>query len=74
MQIEVQCSKNSFKIFLPPEAGALENNIEKKPQKPRPKLKMYICKKYIYYILTENICCAYNPTQVVVFCKNLLIL
>ena len=39
MQIEVQCSKNYFKIFLPQEAGAFENNIEREPQKPRPKLK-----------------------------------
>ena len=33
--------------FLPQEPGALGNNIEKKLQKPRPKLK-----KYVYYILT----------------------
>ena len=32
MQIEVRCSKNYFKFFLPQEAGALGNNIEKEPQ------------------------------------------
>ena len=42
IQIEVQCSKNYFKIFLSQEAGASENNIEKERQKPRPKLKKYI--------------------------------
>ena len=35
MQIEVQCSKNYFKFFLPQEAGAFGNNIEKETQKPR---------------------------------------
>ena len=35
--MEVQCGKNFF--FLPQEAGAFRNNIEKKPQKPHPKLK-----------------------------------
>ena len=69
MQIEVQCSKNYFKIFLTQEAGAFGNNIEKEPQKPCPKLK-----KYVYYIFTENICSACSPMQVVVFCKNILTL
>ena len=46
MQIEVQCSKSFFKIFLSQEAGAFGNNIEKERQKLRPKLK-----KYIYYII-----------------------
>ena len=68
-QIEVQWSKNYFKVFLPQEVGAFGNNIEKESQKPRPKLK-----KYVYYILTENICSARNPMQVVVFCKNVLVL
>ena len=58
-----------FQIILPHEAGAFENNIEKEPQKPCPKLK-----KCVYYIFTENICSACNPMQVVVFCKNVLIL
>ena len=40
-----------FQFFLPQEAGAFGNNIEKEPQKPRPKLK-----KYAYYLFTENIC------------------
>ena len=68
-QIEVQCSKDYFKIFLPEEGGAFGNKMQKKPQKPRPKLK-----KYMYYIFKENICSACNPTQVVAFCKGLLIL
>ena len=34
-------------FFLPQEAGAFRNNIEKKPEKPRPKLKK-ICMLYIY--------------------------
>ena len=67
IQIEVQCSKNYFKFFLPKEAGAFGNNIEKEPQKPRQKLK-----KYVYCILTENICSACSPMLVVVFCKNVL--
>ena len=41
IQIEVQCRKNYLKIFLFQEAGASGNNIEKEPQKPRPKLKKY---------------------------------
>ena len=69
MQIKVQCSKNYFKNFLPQEAGAFEKNIEKGPQMPHPKLK-----KYVYYIFTDNICSTCNPMQVVVFCKNVLIL
>ena len=69
MQIEVHYTKNYFKIFFLQEAGAFGNNIETKPQKPRPKLK-----KYVYYIFTENICSACNPKQVLVFSKNVLIL
>ena len=63
----MQCSKNYFKIFLPQEAGAFRNNLEKELQKPRPKLKKYVC-----FIFTENICSAGNPIQVVVFGKNVL--
>ena len=51
------------------EAGAFWNNIEKEPQKLRPKLK-----KYVYYIFTDNICSDCSPVQVVAFCKNILIL
>ena len=41
--MEVQSSKNYFKIFLQQEAGAFGNNTGKEPQKLRPKLKnMYI--------------------------------
>ena len=68
IQIEVQFSKNYFQTFLPQEAGAFANNIEKEPQKPRPKLK-----EYVYYIFTENICSACSLMQVVVFWKNVLI-
>ena len=39
IQIEVQCSKNYFKIFLQQEAGAFGNNVGKEPQKLRPKVK-----------------------------------
>ena len=56
-------------FFLPQEAGTFRNNTEKEPQKPRPKLKKYVC-----YIFTDNICSACNPMQLVVFCKNVLIL
>ena len=45
-----------FQFFLQQDTEAFGNNIEKEPQKPRPKLK-----KDVYYIFTENICLAYNP-------------
>ena len=51
-----------FHNFLPQEAGAFGNNIEKETQKPRPKLG-----KYIYDIFTENICSACNQMQMAVF-------
>ena len=60
--MEVQCSKNYFKLFLPQEIGAFENNIGKEPQKPHPKLQ-----KYLYRIFTENICSTFSSTQVVIF-------
>ena len=41
IEIEVQCSKNYFKISLSQEAGASKNNTETDPQKSRPKLKNY---------------------------------
>ena len=62
-------SKNGSKVFLLQEARAFGNNFEKEPQKPRPKLK-----KYVYYIFTENICSVCSVMQVVVSCKNILIL
>ena len=65
IQIEVQCSKNYFKIYLPQEAGAFGNNIKKEPQKPRPNFK-----KYFYYIFTHNICYPCNPMRVVVFSQK----
>ena len=65
IQIEVQCRENYFKIFLPQEAGAFGNNIEKEPQKPCSKLK-----KYVYYIFTENICSAFSLMQVVSFLQK----
>ena len=52
-------------MFLSQEAGVFGNNIEKKPQKPRPKLK-----KYVYYIFTEDIYSACSPMQVVVFLQK----
>ena len=55
--------------FLPQEAGAFWYNIEKESQKSRPKLE-----KYLFYILIDNICSAWNPVQVTVLCKNGLIL
>ena len=61
--------QNYFKIFLPQEAGAFGNYIEKEPEKPHTKLK-----KYVYHIFAENICSVCNPMQVVVFCKNVLTL
>ena len=57
------------KCFLPQEAGAFGKNTKKEPQSARLKLK-----KYVYYIFTENICSAWNPMQMAVFCKNVLIL
>ena len=66
IQIEAQCSKNYFKFLLPQETGAFGNNIEKEPQKPRPKLN-----NYVHYIFTENICSVYSLMQAVVFfCKK----
>ena len=47
--MEVQYSKNYLKNILPQEAGKFRNNIEKKPQKPHPKSKKYLC--YILQII-----------------------
>ena len=58
-----------FNFFLPQEAGASRNDIEKKPQKPHPKLKKYVC-----YMFTDNIYSVFNLMQMVIFCKNVLIL
>ena len=55
--------------FSPQEAGAFRNSIEKKPQKPSPKLKKYVC-----YIFTDNIFSVCDPKQEVFFCKNVVIL
>ena len=41
IQVEVECSKNYFKISFSQKVGASGNNIKKEPQKPRPKLKKY---------------------------------
>ena len=54
MQIEVQCSKNYFKISLSQEAEASGNNIEKELQKRRPRLKKYV---YILIIYREYLLC-----------------
>ena len=56
-------------MILSQEAGAFGNNIEKKPQKPRPKLK-----KYVYYIFTENICSVCSNASGSIFCQIILIL
>ena len=64
LQIEVQCSKNYFKILLPQEGGTFGKNRKKNRKSHRPNLK-----KYLYYKFTENIFSAFNPMQVVVFCK-----
>ena len=69
IQIEVQCCKNYFKIFLPQEAGAFGNNIEKEPQKPPRKLKK-IC---ILHIYREYLLCLQSNTSRS-FYKNVLIL
>ena len=61
MQIEVQCIKNYFNIFLTQEVGAFGKDKEKEPQKARPKFKK-ICIIYI--------CSACNPMQVIVFSKH----
>ena len=58
-----------FKHFLPQKARGFRNKVEEKPQKPHPKLKKYVC-----YVLTDNICSACNLMQVVLLCKNVLIL
>ena len=54
LQIVVKCWKNYLKTFLPQEAEAFRNNIEKKAQKPRPKFKKYVCyiftDKYLFYL------------------------
>ena len=52
-------------MFLPQEAGAFGNKIEKEPQIPHPKLN-----KYVYYIFTENICSACSLMQVVGFLQK----
>ena len=57
-----------FNFFLPQEAGAFGNNLEKEPQKPRPKLKN------VYVIYLQRTCSACNAMHVVAFCKNLQIL
>ena len=52
IQIEVQCSKNYFKIFLPQEAGAFGNR--KGAAKTRPKIEkicvLYIYREYFFYL------------------------
>ena len=69
IQIEVQCSKSYFKMFLSQENAASEKNIEKESQKPRPKLQ-----KYVNEILNDHICSVCNVMQVIAFCKHILIL
>ena len=42
--------KKLFQNFLSQEVATSENNIEKEPQKPRPRLKKYIYIKYLQTI------------------------
>ena len=51
-----------FQFFLPQQAGAFGNKIEKEPQEQCPKLE-----KYVHYIFTENICSACILMKVIVF-------
>ena len=53
IQTDVQCSKSYFNFFLPQEAGAFGNNMEKEPQKLPPKLK----KAFILFINREYLLC-----------------
>ena len=67
VQMKVEWSKNYFKISLSQEAEAFgKKNRKKKTQMQRPKLQNKI--------FTENICFSSSPVQVVVFCKDMLIL
>ena len=45
-EVEAKYSENYLKISLLQEAGTSGENIEKEPQKPRPKLKKYILNIY----------------------------
>ena len=52
IQIEVQCSKNYFKMFLPQEVWASGNNRRKGITKPMPKTEnIYILNFYREYLL-----------------------
>ena len=52
IEIEIQCSKNYFKLSLSQEAGASGNNIEKEPKKATPKIeKIYISNIHSEYLL-----------------------
>ena len=53
-------------IFLTQEAGAFRNRNRKN--------HVQNLKKYVLYIFTENICSTCSLMQVVVFCRNVLIL
>ena len=48
--MEAQCNKKLFRFFLPQEAGALGNNIEKEPQKSCPKLKKKKKKNTVHHV------------------------
>ena len=58
-----------FQFFLLQEARAFGKIHKKGTANTTPKIE-----KYVYYIFTANICSTCNPMQVVVFCKNVLIL
>ena len=63
-QIEVQCSKNYFKIFLPLEARTFGNN-RKEPTQATPNIE----KIYILYIYTEYLICLQSNASGSFFAK-----
>ena len=56
--------KKLFQFFLPQKAGAVENNIEKEPQKPCPKLKticiLNIYREYLHCLQSNTSCSFYQ--------------
>ena len=46
--------KKIYLFFLPQEAGTFRNNIEKKLQKPHPRLKKYVLYIYRYLLCLQS--------------------
>ena len=65
INMKVQCSKNWSKIFFTRRTWSFWKWHRKGTAKATSKIE-----KFVYYIFTENICSAWNPIQVVVFCKH----